>query len=67
MCACVRVCVCVRVRACVHVRAHVYVYVCAHVCVCGDRVVQLLHGDPWFLGYGLANCTTADRWSGAPF
>ena len=26
----------------------------------GDRVVQPPCGDPWFLGYGLANCITAD-------
>ena len=31
---------------------------CVYVCIFiyGHR----LHGDPWFLGYGLANCTTAD-------
>ena len=37
----------------------------SRVCVCGggDRIVQPPRGDLWFLGYGLANCTTADRWA----
>ena len=50
----------------------VCIYTYMFVCMCvwgwgGDRVVQPPCGDPWFLGYGLANCTTADRWAGAPF
>ena len=64
---CVMCVVCVCMCVCVHVCMHVCVMCVVCVWGGGDRVVQPPRGDPWFLGYGLANYTTADRWAGAPF
>ena len=38
---------------------------CVCVCVCGS-VVQPPRGDPWILGYDLANATTWVSWTGVP-
>ena len=44
-----------------------FMFVCIIMYIYWDCVMQPLRGYLWFLGYGLANCTTEDRWAGAPF